>query len=256
MAADERSKHLRRLRRLRRSARGWSVRAGLLAGATTVLIPYHGLGLADAAWAAAAGGSVALAAWRWIDLRALASRPVPDPPTPELAAAMATQKMVNVVRRLPAGQAAVDELYRQRALFRMRGLAAAEHWRRLDRASATLAGLRPQLRGSAVTVVQDAPLAEQSLRELAERCASIERAMRTVGGGAAEPLAEAHLALIAQLADGVGAYERLVGAAAAYLAEDSRLPGPVPAVSGLAEAAELLRCVAESLSELRRTAPS
>jgi hypothetical protein len=254
--ADERAKHLRRLRRLRRSARGWSVRAGLLAGATAVLVPYHGLGLADAAWAAAAGGSVALAGWRWVDLRALASRPVPEPPTPELAAAMANQKMINAVRRLPAGQMAIEEFSRQRDQFRMRGLAAAEHWRRLDRAAATLTGMRGHLTGAAIDAVADAPLAERSLRDLAQRCASIERTIRTVSGSTAQPLVEAHTALIGQLADGVSAYERLVAAAAAYLAEDVRLPGPAPAVSGLAEAAELLRCVAESLTELRRTAPS
>ncbi|MGW5673216.1 phage shock envelope stress response protein PspM, partial [Micromonospora sp. NPDC003776] len=53
--ADERARHFRRLRRLRRSARRWSVLAGGLGGAAAVLTPYAGLGLPDAAWAGAAG---------------------------------------------------------------------------------------------------------------------------------------------------------------------------------------------------------
>ncbi|MGW1449167.1 phage shock envelope stress response protein PspM, partial [Micromonospora sp. NPDC002411] len=73
--ADERTRYFRRLGRLRRSARRWSVLAGGLGGAAAVLTPYAGLGLPDAAWAGAAGSAVALAAWRWIDVRALAAQP-------------------------------------------------------------------------------------------------------------------------------------------------------------------------------------
>ena len=67
--ADQRTKHLRRLRRLLRSARRWSVIGGGLSGATAILAPYAGLGVPDAAWAAGAGASVALAVWRWRDFR-------------------------------------------------------------------------------------------------------------------------------------------------------------------------------------------
>src|SRR5512138_222674 len=74
---DERARYGRRLRRLRRAARRWSVLAGMLVGAAAVLTPYAGLGLIDAFWAAAAGGSVMMASWRWVDYRALAARPVP-----------------------------------------------------------------------------------------------------------------------------------------------------------------------------------
>ncbi|MCN0154835.1 hypothetical protein NDQ86_22675, partial [Salinispora arenicola] len=73
--ADERTRYFRRLGRLRRSARRWSVTAGGLGGAAAVLTPYAGLGLADAAWAAGAGGAIVLATWRWVDLRALAAQP-------------------------------------------------------------------------------------------------------------------------------------------------------------------------------------
>uniref|UniRef100_UPI00157BE7A3 S8 family serine peptidase n=1 Tax=Micromonospora maritima TaxID=986711 RepID=UPI00157BE7A3 len=54
---DERARHFRRLRRLRGSARRWSVLAGGLGGAAAVLTPYAGLGLADAAWAGGADGA-------------------------------------------------------------------------------------------------------------------------------------------------------------------------------------------------------
>jgi hypothetical protein len=254
---DERGKHLRQLQRLRRSARGWSVRAGLLAGAAAVLVPYHGLGLPDAAWAAAACGSTALAAWRWTDLRALARRPIPPPRSPEELAAQSRAKMINAVRRLPVGGPAGEDLLRLRDQLRMRGTAAAGPWRRLDRASQALAGLRSRLGGPAASAIEGADAAEHSLRELAERTASIERAGRMAPGGGSAPLAEAGTALAAQLAEGVHAYEQLVAAAATYVAADTRLPGPVsPQVQGLTDAAELLRCVAESLSEFRRAAPS
>ena len=70
--ADERARHFRRLRRLRNSARRWSVLAGGLGGAAAVLTPYAGLGLADAAWAGAAGSAIAVAACR-------SSSPPPTP---------------------------------------------------------------------------------------------------------------------------------------------------------------------------------
>ncbi|MEH1102480.1 hypothetical protein V6V16_25310, partial [Micromonospora sp. CPCC 205561] len=85
--ADERTRYFRRLSGLRRSARRWSVTAGGLGGAAAVLTPYAGLGLPDAAWAAGAGGALVLAAWRWVDLRALAARPAPPPLDPAEAAA-------------------------------------------------------------------------------------------------------------------------------------------------------------------------
>lgn len=251
--ADARSKHLRRLRHLRRSARGWSVRAGLLTGAATVLVPYAGLGLPDAAWAAAAGGSVALTVWRWIDLRAFAALPVPPPPDPALVGAQARERILNTVRRLPAGQAAIEEYDRQRAQLRLRGLAVADPWRRLDRASATLAGLAGQLGGVAESAVLDAAVAERSLRELAERAASVERALAVAPSDARQPLAEAHAVLVAQLDEGVTAYERLVAAAAGYVAADTTSPvAAEPAIGRLVDAADLLRGIAAGLAELRK----
>jgi hypothetical protein len=251
MAIDERTRHLRRLRSLRRSARGWSVWAGLFAGASAVLVPYQGLGLADAAWAAVAGGSTVLAAWRWLDLRTFSALPVPDPPSPELAAAQTRARLTNAVLRLPGGRTAIDELERYRGQLRFRGLTVAEQWRRLDRASLTLSGLKSRLGGSAAGALEEATEAERALRELAERAAGVERTIQVVPAGAATGLVAAHAELMSHLTNGISAYENMVAAAAGYVAADGQLTTPNHAVNRLTEAADLLRGIEQGLSELR-----
>jgi hypothetical protein len=259
--ADARARHLRQLRKLRRSARGWSIRAGLLSGATAILVPYEGLGLPDAFWAAAAGGSLVVAAWRWIDHREMAALPVPEPPDPALAGRQARDKLIAAVQRFPAGRTAMDELRRGRTQFKMRGLAVAQAWRRLDKASATLRDLSTRLGGPAEGAVLEAAVAEQSLRELANRTASVERAMRIAPADVREPLADAHTSLLEQLDSGVIAYERLVAAAAGFVAEDGRTGfaaadgrlGDGSAMGRLADATELLKGIALGLAELRES---
>jgi hypothetical protein len=253
---DERGKYFRRLRRLRRSARRWSVAAGTLGGAAAVLVPYHGVGLPDAFWAASAGGAAALAAWRWVDARALRAQPPPPPLDPATAAERARRRLESALVRLPAGRAALDEVARQRARIRLRGLAVAPAWQRLDRAAHTLAGLAARLGGPAEPAVLEAAVAEQSLRELAERAAGVERALQLAPDDARDYLTQAHGELLAQLDDGVDAYERLVAAAAGYVAEDGRsMPGN-ESVARLREATDLLRGIAAGLSELRAAGPS
>jgi hypothetical protein len=246
--ADARAKHLRRLRRLRRSARGWSVRAGLLVGATAVLVPYRGLGLWDAVWAAAAGGSLAVTAWRWGDYRALRAEPVPPAVDPALAGALARDRLSNAVRRIPIGRNMLDEFDRQRSALKLRGLTVADAWRRLDRASMTLSGLSGRLGPTAESAVLEAAVAERSLRELAERTAAVERTMRLSPAG--ESLQPAHAALTAQLESGVTAYEQFVTAAAGCVAQEDT------AVSGLADATAFLKGVAEGLADLRQPRPA
>jgi hypothetical protein len=254
--ADPRTRYFRRLKRLRRSARRWSVLAGGLGGAAAILTPYSGLGLPDAAWTGLAGAAAVLAAWRWSDLRALAAQPAPEPPDPAVAAEQARARLVAAVTSLPAGRAAVDEVRRQRARFALRGSAAAGPWTRLDRASATLSGLSGRLGGPAEAAVLEAAVAERGLRDIAQRLATVERAQRFAPEDARPPLREAHDALLAQLNSGVAAYERLVAAAAGYLAEDGRVIVDHSATARLAEAADMLRHVADGLAELRaRTAP-
>src|SRR5690349_6730832 len=246
--ADARAKHLRRLRRLRRSARGWSVRAGLLVGATAVLVPYHGLGLWDAFWAAAAGGSLAVTTWRWVDYRELRAEPVPEAIDPAMAGALARDRLTNAVRRFPGGRTVLDEFDRQRSAMRLRGLSVGEAWRRLDRASTTLSGLTGRLGPTAESAVLEAAVAERSLRELAERTAAVERTMRL--GPAGEGLKPAHASLTAQLESGVSAYEQFVAAAAGCVAEEDT------AVRSLSEATAFLKGVAEGLADLRQPRPA
>jgi hypothetical protein len=248
VTGDPRAKHIRRLHRLRRSARGWTVRAGLFTGAAAVLLPYHGLGLPDVFWAAAAGGSVAMAGLRWTEARAFAALPAPPPLDPALAAERTRRGLEAFVRRLPGGEGALGELRRQRDRVRLRGTEVASAWQRLDRAATTLSGFAGRLGGPAEPAVLEAAVAERALRDLAERAASVERAVRF---GSDEALARAHGELVTQLEDGVAAYEQLVAAAAGYVAEDGRTAPGNAAAGRLREASDLLRGIAAGLSELR-----
>jgi hypothetical protein len=253
---DERTRYFRQVRRLRRAARRWSVLAGGFTGAAAVLTPYHGLGLPDAGWAAAAGATAMLAVWRWSDLREVSARPAPPPPDPALAAQRGRQRIEAMVARLPAGQAALDEVRRAQGRLRLRGTAVAATWARLDRAALTLSGMAGRLDGPAKGALQEAAAAERGLRDLAERTASIERALRVAPADARPDLDRSHRELLRQLDDGVTAYERLVAAAASYLAEDGRPTAEHPSIGRLTEATDLLRGVAAGLSELRTAYPS
>jgi hypothetical protein len=251
--ADERTRHLRRLRRRLRGARRWSVLGGTLGGASAVLVPYAGLGLPDALWAAGAGGAIVLALWRWKDYRALAAEPVPPPVDPAEAAAAMRRRIVSVVGSVPVGQSAIEEVRRQRARLRYRGLAVAPLWQRLDRAALTLAGISGRLGELASAPMLEAATAEHTLRDLIERTAAVERALRVAPAESRSPLGVAHSDLIAQVSDGVTAYERLVAAAAGYLAEDGRTGAKYldSATTRLTEAADMLRGVSAGLAELR-----
>jgi hypothetical protein len=245
--ADARARYFARLGRLRRSTRRWSVLAGALTAATAVLLPYHGIGLPDAFWAAGAGGSAVLAWWRFTDSRVLAAQ---DPPPPLTAAERADhnqRRLENLVSKLPIGRAAIAEMHRARHLSRLRGSTVASVGARLDRAGKTLAGIAGRVDPE---VLAEALQAERALRDLAERTAGVERALTLPKGaaGAHEQLAAAHADLVEQLTGGVTAYEGLVSAAASVVAEDGRLGQPV-ATSRLTEAADRLRGVAEGLAE-------
>ena len=68
-------------------------------------------------------------------------------------------------------------------------------------------------------------------------------------GTAGESLRPAHAVLVAQLEEGVTAYEQFVTAAAGCVAEDSATIG------NLADATAFLKGVAEGLSDLRAATP-
>lgn len=230
--------------------------AGTFAGAAAVLVPYHGLGVPDAFWAAAAGGTTALAVWRWREARELAGQPLPAAAYPESAVERARHTVEAALASLPGGRSALAQARRQRAQHRLRGSAVAPAWQRLDRACATLSGLAERMDGAAESAVAEAAAAECSLRDLAERCASVERALRLAPADAREALASAHRELVAQLDNGVVAYERLVAAAAEYVAEDAHPGAEQLAVARLRDATDLLRGIAVGLAELRTTGPA
>jgi hypothetical protein len=247
---DERTRYFRRLRRLRNSARRWSVVGGGLTAAAAVLTPYAGIGLGDAAWAASAGASIALAWWRWSDHRELAALPAPPAPPP----AIPGQRLLAAVERFPAGRTVLQEVRRHKDRYAVRGSAVTHAWDRLDAAAMTLRGLSGRLTGPGEAAVLEAAVAEQWLRDLGQRVASVERALPISPPDQRSALEIAHESLAGQFTEGVSAYERLVAAAASYVAEDGH---PVagdrhPALSSLIEATDRLRGVAEGLSELRR----
>lgn len=260
--ADQRTKHLRRLRRLLNSARRWSVLGGGLGGATVILVPYEGLGVGDAGWAAGAGAAVALAVWKWRDYREMKALPVPEPTDPATAVAELRRKVVSAVSSVPAGKSAISGLRR----MKYRGLAVAPLWQRLDQAAMTFAGIAPRLHGIAADAVLEAATAERTLYDLIERAATVERTMRNIPGlprgtdGAVDShrgLSAAHVDLMGQITEGVTAYERLVAAGASFIAEDGRMGAKFldPAAARLTEAADLLRGVSAGLADLRTNMP-
>jgi hypothetical protein len=93
-------------------------------------------------------------------------------------------------------------------------------------------------------------MAERALRDLARRAAGLERALPY--DASHQSLAQAHEALVAEFEQGVTAYEELVGAAAAYLAEEGRTASHQPSLNHLTEATDLLRGIAEGFVELRQ----
>ncbi len=255
--ADPRTKYFAKLGRLRRSARRWTVLAGGFIGATAVLLPYHGIGLADAVWAGLAGGSTALAWWRWSDFRQLAAQPAPEPLNPSQRAAITQQRIESVVGRLPVGGRALREVRRFAHLSRLQGSSVASTGLRLDRAMRTLASLAPRLTGEdGGDVLAEAAAAESALRDLAERIASVERALKIPRSGnpARAQLATAHADLVSHFSDGVTAYEGLVAAAGTVVAEMGRLGEPI-AIDRLVEAADRMRGVAAGIAEFTARSP-
>jgi hypothetical protein len=247
---DERTRYFRRLKRLRGSARRWSVVGGGLTAAAAVLTPYAGIGLPDAFWAAGAGASVALAWWRWSDHRELAALPAPPAPDPALAG----QRFLAAVSRFPAGRQMVEEVRRQKDRYALRGSAVAKAWDRLDRAAQTLVGLAGRLTGPGESALLEAAVAEKWLRDLGQRVASVERAIPLSPAEQRAALEQSHDGLATQFTEGVTAYERLVAAAASFVAEDGHplADDRHPTLGRLVEATDRMRGVAEGLSELRQ----
>jgi len=245
---DERTRYYRRLRRLRGAARRWTVLAGGMTGVSAVLVPYQGLGAGDAVWAGLAGASVVLAWWRHADARVAAAEPVPDPPDP----ARAGDRWLAALSQLPGGYPLAENIRRQRIRGALRGSAAVPAWERLDRAARTMRELTARLRVSERDAVGEAAGVERELRELTDRVAGLEQALRVAPTEAQPPLRELRADHLSRLEHGVSAYEQFVVAAAGYLSESARIGDPPgPAVTGLTDATERLRGVTAGLTELR-----
>jgi hypothetical protein len=245
---DDRSRHLRQLRRLRASARRWTVAAGGLVGVTAVVVPYQGPGPWDAVWAGLAGAALALAGWRWADHRALAAQPVPDPPDPALAG----ERWLATIAQLPGGHSVAEHIRRTKVRGALRGSPAVSSWERLDRSARSLRELAGRLSGPERESVKEANHVEQQLRELTNRIAGVEEALRLAPAEAHQPLRELRADHLLQLEQGVEAYEQYVIAAAGYASESGRAGGRDDALTGLTDATERLRGVTEGFAELRK----
>jgi hypothetical protein len=245
---DERTRYQRRLRRLRGSARRWTVAAGGLVGASAVLVPYQGLGAGDAVWAGLAGAAVVLAWWRRADARSLAAEPVPDPPDPALAG----ERWLSALSQLPGGYPLAEGIRRQRTRAGLRGSAATATWERLDRSARTMRELTGRLPAAEAAAVREATGVERELRELTDRVVGLEQALRAAPAEAQSPLRQLRSDHITRLEQGVTAYEQFVVAAAGYLSESARLGEPPgPGMTGLTGATDRLRGVTAGLAELR-----
>lgn len=245
---DERTRHLRRLKRLRGSVRRWTVLAGGLTGVAAVVVPYQGLGAADAVWAGLAGASLVMAGWRWSDARALAAQPVPEPPDPALAG----DRWLSVLGQFPGGQNLADGIRRQRVRGALRGSPAVAAWERLDRSARTMRALTGRLGPAEAGAVAEATGVERELRALTDQVANVEEALRRAPDPARESLRELRDGHVARLEQGVVAYEEFVVAAAGYVSESARVGDPGPPAAGLAEATQRLHGVTAGLAELRQ----
>lgn len=244
---DERARYFRRLRRLRASARRWTVLTGGFVGATAVLAPYQGLGPFDAVWAGLAGAAAGLTWWRWSDARQLAAKPVPDPPDP----ALADERWLNRLAQVPGGYGIAEVIRRHRTRGALRGSDAVHVWERLDRATRSLRGLAPRLREAPEGTLPEAAKVERGLRELTARIAALEQSLRLAPSDAQPHLRALRDAQVSQLEAGVAAYEQFVVAAAGWLAESERLGGGDSGIAGLSDATDRLRGVTSGLAELR-----
>jgi hypothetical protein len=250
VAAETREKRIRRLARARRAARWWTLLGAGFGGAAAVLIPYAGIGAPDAIWAAAAGGSIVMAVFRWHDLRTLSRLPLPPPDQPAAPGGPISAAMRMALAANPVARAAVDEVGRRAGRRRFRGSAAAAAWDRLDTAATTLAELDGRLGEQVGDALAEAVVGERSLRDLAGRVTTVERALRFARDDTRGPLEQARRELLARLDDGVATYERLVAAAASCAAHDGVAGDPIAALR-LRDAADKMAGFAAALAELR-----
>jgi hypothetical protein len=243
---DQRTRHLRRVQKVRSRAQRWTVAAAGLSATAAVAVPYAGIGLGDLAWAGVAGTAVAVAVLRWRDARRSAGEPVPAPGLSPLARALTGDAAAVPPALAPAAHAI--RAFRNRVPNRS---AAADPVRRLDRAVAAVGPLLTRVGGAGAAGIdtgaeaaREATAAESVLRELAYRVVAVERAADVAPPSSRPSLQASRDALADHLGAGVQAYEQLVAAAAecvaAQTAAQADAGGYGLAVLRLAEAADAL----------------
>jgi hypothetical protein len=233
------------LRRSRTAARAWTVWAGALGSAAAVAIPYAGLGWPDIGWAGSAGGAITFAVLRWRDHLAVRAAPIP-PPLPHRPPAQ------RIARRLTpiVGPALSAIAERPRRVAVRRSSAAAPAVDRLNYATRTLPKLLDKLGPSAGDTAREAAGAHAALRQLAARVSVVEKTLAVAPAESRNALLEVRSSLVDQLNYGVEAYEQLGGAAAECVAALAR-GGDSLAVRRLTEATDVLRGLAQGLTEVK-----
>lgn len=241
---------VKRLRRRLRSARRWTVMAGLFGGAAGVLVPVGGLSALDAIWTAAFGGSAVLAVFRWSDYRKLAKA---LPAESEQLAVYGTAALSAEAQTI-AG-AIAGKVKRGRQAVQFRNSAASHGWQRLMAAALAFDDIAPRLAGPAADTLVDVRESQRTLRDLADQIRSVEKSLEITPPERRGSLTQSHGLMVERFENGVAAYEDLVGAAAQVVAEQGALDGVVsgedPTMTRLTDATAKLSGLAEGIGQMR-----
>ena len=244
------SPSVRRLRKRLRSARRWSVTAGTFGGIAAVMIPLHGLGALDAVWAAAFGGSAILAGFRWSDYRYLAKSNPKDSDELRVGGTSALALEAQTIAGALAGK-----LRQGRVGAQFRRSAAGPPFSRLESATLTLDDMAPHVPPMASEALTEGRSSLRTLRTLAHRIRSLEKAMSMSSPPRRQALEHSHQQMVSQLHSGVEAFEEMVGSVAQVLAEQSALEGSMSSqdvrMVRLHESTQKLHGFAEGISQMR-----
>ncbi|MGH8793449.1 MAG: phage shock envelope stress response protein PspM [Stackebrandtia sp.] len=240
---------LKRLRRRLRSARRWTVVAGLFGGVAATAVPYSGLGAFDAVWTGLFGASAMFSVMRWMDYRRMSKA---LPAESEQLALHGTAALAAEAQTIAGALA--EKVRGKRVAASYRHSAAAGAHFRLEQAGRILVDLAPRLGDPAKDNLAELRHSEQSLRELAEQIRGVEKSVSLTAPQHRAALTAKKDAMTARLNAGVAAYEEAVAAAAQCVAEQAALDGVVVGqdvtLERLIDATQKLRGHAEAVGEM------